>query len=161
MGTKQHLRGALQMLQDGSSLLQAGPSPSHLPIGCSEHPNHPTGSSPCPTQPLLRVPGAQVHPSIPVLGRDAAPGLCYFHVPCWSAQSQPEIAGVSTLARERIGSQHRRGSGERIWATSHHGYPGQGEVCRLGGRVLAPFREEKAATSGLCCWMSQSPLPRA
>lgn len=30
-----------------------------------------------------------------------------------------------------------------------------------GGRVPAPFTAEKAATSGLCCWMSPSPLPPA
>ena len=51
-----------------------------------------------------------------------------------------KIADASGLARaaRSIASLQRHG-GERIWATSHHGYPGWGEVCRLRGGGCRPL----------------------
>lgn len=45
-------------------------------------------------------------------------------------------------------------------AAALHGYPAPAQAFGLRGEMPAPFMPEKAATSGLCCWMSPSPSHR-
>lgn len=139
---------------------RASPARSVLSARLTRCQNNPETPNPEPAA-GSHVPGqhgAWVRPLHQGTGAGCGPrGFCYFNFCCRLA-CLPENSCRERLARaaRSIASFQRHG-GERSWAPSHHGYPGMGEVCRLWGRVPAPFMEEKAATSGLCCWMSPSP----
>lgn len=79
-------------------------------------------------------------PSAKEAGQDMALGAFAILIFLAGLPACPKIAAASGLARaaRSIASLQRHG-GERIWAMSHHGYPGRAEVCGLRGEGAGPF----------------------